>query len=96
MYFTEPAVGKSTVFVSQTDRRRSRKPRAVTQAGERTGVHHTASVLGATEEEDTIRAAVLMGKRDRRVGCEKDTWGTHVKYSILHDSTGKMFQLIRR
>ena len=73
----------------QPDRPATEQEARGSRPGERTRVHHTASVFCVTVEGGTIRAAVLMGLRARRVGFEKDTWGAHVKYIILDDKTGK-------
>ena len=78
----------------QPDRQATEQVARGSRPGQRTGVHHTASVFGVTEEEDTIRAAVLMGFRARRVRSEKDTCGIHVKHSIMYVSTGEMLQRI--
>ena len=80
----------------QPDRPATEQVALGSRPGERIGVHHTASVLGVTEEEHTIRVEVLTGIRVMLVGCVKGTCGTHVKYSILYDSTGEMLQRIHR
>ena len=45
----------------QPDRPATEQEARGSPPGERTGVHHTASVFGVIEEEGMIRAAVLMG-----------------------------------
>ena len=60
----------------QPDRPAAEQVARGSRPGEQTGVHHTASVLDVTEEEDTIRAVVLRGILAMLVGCVKDTCGT--------------------
>ena len=57
----------------QPDRPTTEQVARGSRPGQRNGVHHTASVLGVTEEEGTIRGAVPRGIRTMRGGCEEDT-----------------------
>ena len=66
----------------QPDRPATEQVARGSRLGQRSGVHHTASVFGVTKEEDTIRAAVLRGILAMRVGCVKDTCGIEAQYTV--------------
>ena len=74
----------------QPDRPATEQVARGSRPGQLNGIHHTASVFGVPDEEDTIRAVALRGIRAIRVGCAKDTCGIHVKHILLYVSKGEM------